>query len=123
MLVKIKKVHKKYEELFPLGTVVTFRRSCPNHLVACVKSEINQEWYPANDLCRCFSNRCSFSDIFDKVSEKPQPMTVAENIRQHEKRAERYQSLIDNKADYSYYKSLLDSTNDIIVKLKYLQDA
>lgn len=67
--VRIKKVHKKWEDLFPLGE--TFDLITGGGEPVLILSKEGQHYY-ADDLCKCFSNHCSFSDIFDKVEQDDQ---------------------------------------------------
>ena len=66
MKVKVIKVHKKYEALFPLNseTELTIKGWIDKDTV---KSPVDNKDYLASDLCSCFSNHCAYPDIFEKL--------------------------------------------------------
>lgn len=60
MKVRVKKVHKAYEKLFKIGDELELKNGD-------VVSPVDNKKYSAKEMCKAFSNRCSLSDIFEKI--------------------------------------------------------
>lgn len=106
IIVEIIKVHKKYEELFPLGSAVEFRKLNSGECV--VKSPINGKNYDANDLCKAFSDSCTYGQCFKRIQKKKKE-TPEERIIKCKKAIEFYEGLIAVKSDPVHYGSLIES--------------
>jgi len=63
IVVEIIKVHSQFKEIFPLGSVAYFRNEKPKATI----TNTNGVIYHAEQLTKCFSNRCSFSEVFKKI--------------------------------------------------------
>lgn len=63
VVVEIIKVHSQFEEVFPLGSVAYFRNEKPKATITNTDGVI----YHAEDLTKCFSNYCPFSEVFKRI--------------------------------------------------------
>lgn len=63
MKVKIRKIHPAWnnpnEDSFHVGDIVNLKNK--------IITATNGIQVRADDLCKCFSNNCSYSDIFEKI--------------------------------------------------------
>lgn len=66
MKVEIIKMHKKYLKLFPIGSETTLVINLKDN-ESITRSSVDNKWYNVFDMCKCFSNHCSFSDLFKKI--------------------------------------------------------
>jgi hypothetical protein len=61
MEVKLIKLHKKWEGHFTVGNVYFLSKN------GSLKSDKDGLQYCVKEMCKSFSNRCSYSDILEKL--------------------------------------------------------
>ena len=66
MKIEILKVHKIYEDVFEVGDITHMVKSEKGKWV--VLSKKNKTFYLAEEMAKAFSNKCSYSDLFKKIS-------------------------------------------------------
>jgi len=66
MKVEVIKMHRKYIELFPIGDIVEFITPTEKAFNGVISNK-DGKTYNGRDMCKCFSNKCSYSDIFKKI--------------------------------------------------------
>ena len=60
MEVRAIKMHAVYAKLFPVGDIVEL----DGHTVTSIR---DHNEYNADEMCKCFSNHCSYPDIFEQI--------------------------------------------------------
>ena len=63
MKVKIKKIHESWSILYPNEIKVGYVVDLNGHTIT-TKSGID---FSADEMCKAFSNHCSYMDIFEKI--------------------------------------------------------